>query len=88
MAATGAAKAAAVRKIAIDFPASLFEETEAAVIELATNRSALVREAVSYYLHDIRRKKLEEELTEGYIANAAQAQNAAEDMMGAEGDLA
>jgi metal-responsive CopG/Arc/MetJ family transcriptional regulator len=77
-----------VRKISIDFPAALYEETETAVRELATNRSTFVRQAVAYYLNDMRHKKLEEELAQGYIANAACAKQVAEELMNAEGDLA
>jgi metal-responsive CopG/Arc/MetJ family transcriptional regulator len=79
---------ATVRKIAVDFPASLYDETETAVQELETNRSAFVRQAVAYYLNDMRHKKLEEELVHGYIANAPCAKQVAEELMSAEGDLA
>ncbi len=76
-----------MKKIAIDFPAALYEETEIAVQELETNRSTFVRQAVAYYLNDMRNKKLEEELAQGYIANAACARQIAEELMGTEGDL-
>lgn len=79
---------ASVRKIAVDFPAALYEQTEIAVQELATNRSSFVRQAVVYYLDDMRRKKLEEELAQGYIASAPRAKHIAEELMSAEGDLA
>jgi metal-responsive CopG/Arc/MetJ family transcriptional regulator len=52
-----------------------------------TTRSAFVRTAVAYYIHDMRRKKMEEELAAGYMANAICAQRVAEELMGAEGDL-
>ncbi len=79
---------ATMRKIAIDFPAALYEETETAVRELAMNRSTFVRQAVAYYLNDMRNKRLEEELAQGYIANAACARQVAEELMNAESDLA
>ncbi len=69
----------ASRKIIIDFPAALYAETEAATATLAINRSTLIRSAVEDFLHKLRRDKLEKELAEGYIANAAQARQTAED---------
>lgn len=75
------------KKIAVDFPSSLYEETEKAISEMHTTRSAFVRTAVAYYIHDMRRKKMEEELAAGYMANAICAQRVAEELMGAEGDL-
>ena len=52
------------------------------------NRSTFVRQAVAYYLNDMRNKRLEEELAQGYIANAACARQVAEELMNAESDLA
>jgi len=61
----------ATRRVVIDFPEPLFRETERAVAELATSRSSLVRAAVEQYLEALRRKRLEEELAAGYVANSA-----------------
>lgn len=61
----------ATRRVAIDFPESLFRETERAVAELSTSRSSLVRTAVEQYLESLRRKQLDEELAAGYTANSA-----------------
>ena len=58
------------RKVVIDFPEPLFERTERMAAELAINRSALIRSAVEQYLAALHRKRLEEELAAGYIANA------------------
>ena len=60
----------ASRKVAIDFPEPLFEETERATAELSINRSTLIRSAVAQYLEARRRAKLVEELAAGYKANA------------------
>jgi metal-responsive CopG/Arc/MetJ family transcriptional regulator len=58
------------RKVVVDFPEPLFEQTERAAAELAINRSALIRSAVERYLEALHRKRLEEELAAGYVANA------------------
>ena len=79
---------ASAKKIVVDFPAALYAETEAAVQGLATNRSSFVRQAVAFYLDEIRRKKLEQALIEGYLANADSARRIAEEFMNAEADLA
>ena len=71
--------AAASRKIIVEFPASLYIETERATQEFSTNRSALIRSAVAEYLARLRREKLERELAEGYQANASQARRMAEE---------
>lgn len=65
------ARAAASRKVVVDFPEPLFRETQRAAADLSTNRSSLVRAAVEHYLEGLRRKKLDEELAAGYAANSA-----------------
>ncbi len=57
-------------KIAIDFPAPLFHETEQAVHELSTTRSSLIRTAVEVFLRARQREKLEREIAESLSANA------------------
>ena len=57
-------------KIAIDFPAPLFQETEQAVQELSTTRSSLVRTAVEIFLRNREREKLERQIAESFAANA------------------
>jgi metal-responsive CopG/Arc/MetJ family transcriptional regulator len=81
------ATAVKVRRVVIDFPGPLFDATEHAAVELAINRSSLIREAVVRFLGERQRQKLEKELAEGYIANAGSARALAEDMMGAERDF-
>ena len=63
--------AAASRKVVVDFPAPLFRETERVVAEIGTNRSKLIRYAVEQYLEALQRKRLEQELAAGYVANSA-----------------
>ncbi len=71
--------ARAPRKIVVDFPEPLFRETESAVAELGTSRSDFIRLAVEEYIRQRRQKKLHEQLTEGYIANANVAREIAEE---------
>ncbi|MGA2771636.1 MAG: hypothetical protein ABSG26_12550 [Bryobacteraceae bacterium] len=65
------AATAASRKVVVEFPAPLFRETERAAAEIGTSRSRLIRCAVERYLETLRRKRLEQELAAGYVANAA-----------------
>jgi mRNA interferase MazF len=66
------------RKVIVEFPATLYIETEKAKTELSMNRSTLIRSAVREYLDRWRREELENELAEGYVANASQARETAE----------
>ena len=77
----------ASRKVIIDFPAALYAQTEAATAALSINRSTLIRSAVEDFLHRLRRDKLEKELAEGYIANASQARQTAEDFSHVDAEL-
>ena len=71
--------AAASRKVVVDFPAPLFAETERVVAEIGTNRSKLIRCAVEQYLETLQRKRLEQELAAGYVANSALDRTIAEE---------
>ena len=71
--------AAASRKVVVDFPAPLFTETERIVAEIGTNRSKLIRCAVEQYLETLQRKRLEQELAAGYVANSALDRTIAEE---------
>ncbi len=73
------AAAAASRKVVVDFPAPLFRETERVVAEIGTNRSKLIRRAVEQYLVALQRKRLEQELAAGYVANSALDRRIAEE---------
>jgi metal-responsive CopG/Arc/MetJ family transcriptional regulator len=70
--------ARAGRKVIVEFPATLYAETERATTELSINRSTLIRSAVREYLDKWHREELEKELAEGYSANASQARETAE----------
>ena len=61
---------AATKKVIVDFPESLYQETVAAAHELSTSRSRFVRSAVEHYLKILRRRKLERSLIEFYKSNA------------------
>jgi metal-responsive CopG/Arc/MetJ family transcriptional regulator len=65
------AGAAASRRVAVKFPAGLSAETERVAAETGTSRSKLIRCAVEWYLETLRRKRLEQELAAGYVANSA-----------------
>jgi metal-responsive CopG/Arc/MetJ family transcriptional regulator len=62
--------AAKPKKITVDIPQSLYKETEEVVQERHITTSVFVREAIERHLRSIKRKKLERELEEGYVANA------------------
>lgn len=64
-------RAEATKKIVFDMPRPLYEEATAAQVELRLkDTSSFMRLAVKNYLSDLKRKKLERELEEGYLANA------------------
>ncbi len=65
------------RKVIVELPASLYAETEKAIAQLSINRSNLIRSALQEYLDKLRKKELESELAEGYVANASQARQTA-----------
>lgn len=65
-------------KVIVEFPATLYTETERATTQLSVSRSTLIRSAVQEYLDRWRREELDEQLAEGYVANASQAREAAE----------
>ena len=63
---------AATRRVVVEFPTPLLNRAELVLTELAINRSELIRKAVERYLEALQQAKLEQELAEGYTANAAQ----------------
>ena len=78
------AATSASRKVVVDFPAPLFRETERVVAEIGTNRSKLIRCAVEQYLETLQRKRLEQELAAGYVANSALDRRIAEEFSAAD----
>jgi metal-responsive CopG/Arc/MetJ family transcriptional regulator len=84
--APAAATAKQARKIVIDFPAPLFQETERAVHELSMNRSTLIRSAVEMYLRAWRREKLEHQIAESFSANVELDRQLVEDFAHADAE--
>jgi metal-responsive CopG/Arc/MetJ family transcriptional regulator len=64
------AGAAASRRVVVKFPAELSAETERVAAETGTSRSKLIRCAVEQYLEALQRKRLEQKLAAGYVANS------------------
>lgn len=64
-----ARRAAQPTKVAVDFPASLFRETEQAARELSMNRSQIIRSAVEMFLRQRDRERLERAIAESFQAN-------------------
>ena len=86
MPGSAVSKVSASRKIIVDFPGALYEETQKAVQELSIKRSVLIRKAISEYLHRMARRKLARELVEGYRANAALNREVSEDFVHVDAD--
>lgn len=59
------------KKVSVDIPYSLYQETAKVVTERRITTSVFVREAMERYLEELRRSRLERQLEEGYIAHAA-----------------
>jgi len=72
--------ATAVKRVVVDFPAPLFSRTERVTAELSMNRSELIRTAVEKYLEALQKARIEQDLAEGYTANAAQARHTCEEL--------
>ena len=85
MLATDTSKQA--RKIVVDFPAPLFQETERAVHELSMNRSVLIRSAVEMFLRVRQREKLERQIAESFSANAEFDRQLVEDFAHVDADF-
>lgn len=76
------------KKLVVDVPKALFDETEIATQELHTTTSDVVRKALEQYLLDRRQKKLEQELEAGYLANATLARKINDEWSGADAEIA
>jgi metal-responsive CopG/Arc/MetJ family transcriptional regulator len=70
---------ATAREVVVDFPAPLFRETERVVAEIGASRSNLIWCAVKQYLEAQSRKRLEQELAAGYVANSGLDRRIAEE---------
>ncbi len=76
------------RKVTVDIPLRLYEETEQAVSNLNTTISVFIRESISRRLRSIQRANLERELKEGYIANAGLGDQVCKEFQFADGETA
>lgn len=79
--------ATATKKVLVEFPEKLLEETEKTAHDLSTNRSEFIRSAVRDKLKRLERKRLEQELAEGYRANATFDRQLAEEFDHADADV-
>jgi metal-responsive CopG/Arc/MetJ family transcriptional regulator len=79
--------ATAKKKVLVEFPEKLLLETEKTAHDLSTNRSEFIRSAVRDKLKRLERRRLEQELAEGYQANAAFDSELAEEFDHADADL-
>ena len=70
---------AASRRVVVSFPAPILKETERLTAETGITRSELIRCAVEQYLEVLNRKKLEQELAAGYVANSVLDRRIAEE---------
>ena len=68
------------RRVVVDFPESLYRETERAIAEMQTNRSNFIRLAVERFIENRKRRELERELAEGYMANSGQLREVEQDL--------
>lgn len=75
------------KKLVVDVPNALFEETEEATQELKTTISDVVRKALEQYLLARKQKLLEQELLAGYLANATLARKIHDEWSPADADL-
>jgi len=73
------AATAASRGVVVKLPGMLFRETERVAAEIGASRSKLIRCAVEQYLEALQRKRLEQELAAGYVANSALDRRIAEE---------
>ncbi len=57
-------------RVLVEFPENLLKRADEVAREMKMSRSELIRSAVEQRLKEIEIKKFEQELAEGYIANA------------------
>jgi metal-responsive CopG/Arc/MetJ family transcriptional regulator len=77
---------ATIKRVVVEFPTPLLNRAELALTELAINRSELIRKALERYLEALEQAKLEQELADGYTANAAQARSLCQEFAHVDGD--
>ena len=69
----------AMKKININIPFDLLKEVERRAKEHNFTRSKLIREFLSAYLNELKKRELREKLKEGYLANANRDQQITEE---------
>jgi len=82
----GVNKLAQYKKILISVPDNLLEELDIIVSNEKTNRSMLVREAMSLYIREKRRVELRDKMKRGYEEMAEINLRLAEGCLGADND--
>ncbi len=75
------------KRIGISLPGNLLAEVDGAVAIEKRTRSEFVREAMSLYLHEIRKRKTIDELEEGYMAMGELNLNLANEALEAENEV-
>lgn len=60
-----------MRKVMFTAPPDLLVRLDTTVDQLGTNRSQLIRQAIEYYLENMRRQEVRTQLEEGYRVHAA-----------------
>lgn len=75
-----------LKKIMISLPEDLLAKADLVLVEEQKNRSELVREAITLYLSEQKKKKIREQLERGYQEMGMLNQALSEE--GLEGDLA
>ena len=68
-----------MRRIMVTMPPDLLQQAEEMAAKLNFNRSQLIRQAVTAFLEEQRRRELRELLKEGYLVNAERDRRIAEE---------
>ncbi len=71
----------------ISLPDSLLQEVDGLVAEENRNRSELIREAMSHYLQEVKRRRIREQLKQGYLEMARTNLVLAEEGLAAENEV-
>ena len=59
----------ATKKVIVEFPTDLLQRAELAATEMSTDRSKLIRRALEEFVNETEKRRIEQELAEGYAAN-------------------
>ncbi len=75
----GTAPRSSTKRIVVQFPLSLYQETAMIIDELHTTHNEFIQSAIESFLEQRKQENLEQLLEEGYTANANLARQSAED---------